>query len=656
LYYSRILCREDFLMGQAWLLALLLLATATALAIPVGRYLAWLFDGRYAPPAWLRRVEQQVDTGPQSWKQYAVSLLVFSTLTFVIGFVVLAVQPCFQGWPLNPDRKPALGPTTIFHTSISFFTNNSQQHYSGEQHLSYLSQLVAIVWNMFVSGAAGLCALVAVIRGLRGDAHLGNFYLDLWRAVVYVLLPGSVVLAVLFLAAGAPMTFEGAAVVTTLEQSSTEAGSASTQLIARGPVAVLVPVKNLASVGGGFFGANSAHPYENPNAWTNFLTCVSILLLPCALVVTFGKMLAQPRHALIIYVVLLVLLGSLIAWTIYWETGCVNPAIVAHKPTPVTLEHAGISASAREAAIVASAAGQAGGLPRLWQAGWVAETALKAPKQTLDLAELPIDQLAGNEEGKELRFGPGGSPMFVTATTAVSCGSVNCMHDSLNPLTGLTPLAGMWLNCVFGGVGTGLINLLHYLILGLFLTGLMVGRTPEYLGKKLEQREMKLTMLALLSHPLLILIPTGLCIATAWGNQSISNPGTHGLSQVIYEFSSASSGNGSGFEGLGDTWGFKESGANNTAPAAPYSRWWDISCGLVMLLSRFIPIIATLALASSLAAKQATPMTVGTVRTDTITFGVVLLVTILLLGALLFLPVIALGPVAEHLGPIPFGG
>jgi len=604
-------------MGQACLLSLFLLTATTALAFPVGLYLAWIFDSRYTPPSWLRWIEQRLDTGRQSWKQYAVSLLVFSTLTFVISFAVLAAQPLLQGWPLNPDSKKMLGPTTIFHTAISFFTNNSQQHYSGEQHLSYLSQLVAIVWNMFVSGGAGLAALVAVIRGLRGDSHLGNFYLDLWRAVVYVLLPASLVLAILFVLAGVPMTFQGAAVATPLEDSQLGA-----QVIARGPVAVLVSVKNLASVGGGFFGANSAHPFENPNAWTNFLTCVAILFLPCALVVTFGKMLAQPRHAAIIYVVLLLLLGAMIAWTVYWDTGHPNPALTAHDPMTVTLPNPD-------------------GPP--------------IEKQLPRRAGLPVEQGSGNWEGKELRFGPAGGPLFVAVTTAVSCGSVNCMHDSLNPLAGLTPLTGMWLSCVFGGVGTGLINLLHYLLIGLFLTGLMVGRTPEYLGKKLEARELKLTMLALISHPLLILIPTGVFVGLDWGSKSVSNPGAHGFTQIVYEFSSASSGNGSGFEGLGDTWGFKRPEDNLNLPA-PYSPHWDIAAGLVMLLGRFIPIIATLALVSSLAAKQATPLTVGTVRTDTVTFGVVLLVTILLLGALLFLPVVALGPLAEHLGPIPFGG
>jgi K+-transporting ATPase ATPase A chain len=260
----------------------------------------------------------------------------------------------------------------------------------------------------------------------------------------------------------------------------------------------------------------------------------------------------------------------------------------------------------------------------------------------------------GNLEGKELRYGPGAAPTFVAVTTSVTCGSVNCMHDSLNPLAGLTPLAGMWLNCVFGGKGVGLINILVYLFVAVFLAGLMVGRTPEYLGKKIEAREMKLAMLAMLIHPLMILGPTALFTGRDWARESASNPGAHGFSQTLYEFSSSSANNGSGFEGLGDTWGFRDPRAN-PSPPAPDSFCWDIATGLVMLLSRFVPIIAPLALAGSLAGKKRVPFTSGTLRTDTITFACILLGTILLVGALLFMPAALLGPVAEQLGPIPFG-
>jgi K+-transporting ATPase ATPase A chain len=282
----------------------------------------------------------------------------------------------------------------------------------------------------------------------------------------------------------------------------------------------------------------------------------------------------------------------------------------------------------------------------------------KKEKKTLPIpavASLPVDQALGNLEGKELRFGTAAGSTFAAVTTAVTCGSVNCMHDSLSPLAGLTPMTGMWLNCVFGGKGVGLINLLVYLIVGVFLAGLMVGRTPEYLGKKVEAREMKLAMLALLIHPIMVLGPTGLFAALDWGKKATANPAAHGFSEILYEFSSASANNGSGFEGLSDTWGLNNPEANPNPPA-PYSPMWDIATGLVMLLSRFIPIIAPIALAAGLAAKKPTPFTVGTMRTDTLTFGFVLLGTIILVGALLFLPAALLGPVAEHLGPIPFGG
>jgi K+-transporting ATPase ATPase A chain len=596
-----------------WLLPLLIVATTVALSIPVGRYLAWIMDGRYRPPRWLRWLEQRLDTGPQSWKQYALALMLFNTVMFVFSYAVLSLQPQLG---LNPDNKGMLAPTTIFNAAASFLTNTNLQHYAGEQHLSYFSQVFFVLWNMFVSAAVGFCALTAVIRGLRGDAHMGNYYLDMWRAVVYVFLPASLIVGVLLLPAGVPMTFEGTAAVETLEKGAmgAEDGKALPQKISRGPVAAIIPIKHLGTNGGGFFGANSAHPFENPNAWTNFLTCVNILVFPFSLVVMFGRLIGNMRHALVIYGVMMLLFLAMIGWAVAWDTGQPNPALTE-------------------------------------QPGW---NKAQAGKEISALAGLPVDQELGNLEGKELRFGTSAGATFSAVTTAVTCGSVNCMHDSLNPLAGLTPMTGMWLNCVFGGKGVGLINLLVYLITGVFLSGLMVGRTPEYLSKKVEAREMKLAMLALLIHPIMILGPTGLFAAGDWGNKATNNPGAHGFSEVLYEFSSASANNGSGFEGLGDTWGFNKP-EDNASPPAPYSPHWDISTGLVMLLSRFIPIIAPLALAASLAGKKKTPFTSGTLRTDTITFGFVLLGTILLVGALLFLPAAVLGPVAEHLGPLPFG-
>jgi K+-transporting ATPase ATPase A chain len=598
---------------SVWFLPLLIVGTTIALSIPVGFYLAWIMDGRYRPPAVLRWIEERLNTGPQSWKQYTLALLLFNTVMFVFGFVVLSLQP---GAPLNPDDKGMLAPTTIFNTVTSFLTNTNLQHYSGEVHLSYWSQVVFIVWNMFVSAAVGFCALAAVTRGLRSDEHMGNYYLDMWRVVAYVFVPASVLAGVLLMAAGVPMTFEKTAHVNTLEPGAMgeKDGKPLKQDIARGPVAAVMPIKHFGTNGGGFFGANSAHPFENPSAWTNYFECVSILIFPFSLVVMFGRMLRQMRHAAIIIGVMLSLFVGMIGWAIHTDTQQPNPALTGHRE--LTKEKDGIDSPA--------------------------------------LPALPVDQAEmGNLEGKELRYGTSAGATFSAVTTAVTCGSVNCMHDSLNPLAGLTPFTGMWLNCVFGGKGVGLINLLVYLIVGVFLSGLMVGRTPEYLGKKVEAREMKLAMLALLVHPILILGPTGLFAAKSWGADATNNPGAHGFSEILYEFSSASANNGSGFEGLGDTYGFNDKEVNPTP--APYSPYWDIATGLVMLLGRFIPIIAPIALAGSLAAKKHTPFTSGTLRTDTITFGFVIMGTIMLVGALLFMPAAVLGPVAEHLGPIPFG-
>jgi K+-transporting ATPase ATPase A chain len=630
---------------QVWLLPLLIVGTTVLLSIPVGRYLAWIVDGKYRPPRWLRWFERKVDTGPQSWKQYAVSLLLFNTVMFVFSFVVLALQ---NDLPLNQlkagdaNKDTTLSPTTVFNTVTSFLTNTNLQHYAGEQHLTYFSQLVVILWNMFVSATVGLCALAAIIRGLRGDGHMGNYYLDMWRGVVYVFLPASLIMGVLLLPAGVPMTFAPTAAVETLEKGAMgtdDKGKPLPQNIARGPVAALVPIKHLGTNGGGFFGANSAHPFENPSAWSNFLTCVNILIFPFSLVVMFGRMVGNRRHAAVIYGVMLLLFVLMIGWAVSWDTLRPNPGLTGG-----------------EGHVYKIAVPDKDGKPR---SNWMAanpgrRTALEADEskaKRADLVGLPVDQDLGNLEGKELRFGTSAGATFAAVTTAVTCGSVNCMHDSLNPLAGITPMTGMWLNCVFGGKGVGLVNLLLYLITGVFLSGLMVGRTPEYLGKKVEAREMKLAMLGLLIHPIMILAPTGLFAALDWGNKSTSNPGAHGFSEMLYEFSSASANNGSEFGGLQQTYGF-----NDNKDHAPYSPQWDIATGLVMLLSRFIPIIAPLALAGSLAAKKRTPFTSGTLRTDTVTFGFVLLGTILLVGALLFLPAAVLGPVAEHLGPLPFGG
>ena len=365
---------------QVWFLPFLTLAFTTALAIPFSRYLAWIMDGHYRAPRFLRWIEARVDTGPQSWKQYAVAMLLFNTLMFVFGFVVLSLQPLM---PLNPDGKGMLAPTTIFNSVISFLTNTNLQHYSGEQHLSYFSQLFFVCWNMFLSASVGFCGLAAIIRALRSDPHMGNYYLDMWRVCAYTFVPASLIMGVLLLADGIPMTLEGSAKVATVEPGAMgpdENGQTQDQQeIARGPVAAILPIKHLGTNGGGFFGANSAHPYENPSAWSNFLSVMNFCLYPFALVLMFGRMLRQMRHAWVIFGVMMTMFVVLIAWAVYWDTLHPNPALEAHP----------------------AMAGQ-------------------------PLAGLPVDQSLGNLEGKELRFGTSAGATFATGTTSISCGSVNC--------------------------------------------------------------------------------------------------------------------------------------------------------------------------------------------------------------------------------------
>ncbi len=609
-----------------WILPTLVLVTATVLAIPLGYYQAWIFDTNFRPPGFLAWFERRLDSGPQKWKQYLIALMTFNVVAFLIGFAVLALQPWHPHF-LNPDGKGMLDPSTIFNTMCSFLSNTNLQHYSGEVHLSYGSQLFAIAWSQFVSPVIGLAALIAMIRGLRGDPHMGNFYVDMWRGVIYLFLPLSVIVAVILMACGMPMTMDGQAHATTVEANAmgtTDSGAAKTQDIARGPVAAIVAPKQLGTNGGGFFGANSAHPFENPNPWSNLIECVCIILLPIAALVTFGRMLRNMPHARVIYGVMFILSVATVAWCIHYDTARPNPGLTGLKNAKLyTLEAPGA----------------------------------KEGKITLDvpaIPELPVDQSLGNLEGKEMRFGTAAGATWAALTTNTSNGSANASHDSLNPLACITPLTGMWLNCIWGGVGVGLINLLVYLVVGVFLAGLMVGRTPEYLGKKVEAREMKLASLALLIHPLMILAPAGLFVATDWGLKTEGNPGAHGFYEILYEFTSASANNGSECGGVGNTFGFNDPAANPSPPAI-YAVPLNIATGLVMLISRFIPIIAPVAIAGYLALKKPTPFTVGTLRTDTLTFGFVLLGTILLVGALLFLPAGVLGPVAEHLGPLPFG-
>ncbi|MGH2270843.1 potassium-transporting ATPase subunit KdpA [Anaerohalosphaeraceae bacterium U12dextr] len=545
-----------------------ILGIAVLLSWPLGRAMTWAMNPgdkvggfRGGAERLFEKAAGKVIARAQTWKEYVLSMLLFNGFMFIIVFVILAMQ---QVLPLNPDGKGALSPDLIFHTVASFTSNTNLQHYSGEVSLSYFSQIFGLMWLQFVSAATGIAALTALARGLAGKTLLGNFYRDLMRATFLVLLPLAVAVAVFLLLGGVPMTLQGSATVKTLE--------GVLQTIARGPVAAFAAIKQLGTNGGGFFGPNSAHPFENPSFFTNIVECLSIILIPMASVWMFGRITGRMRHAVIVFAVMSVLLVGTVGLAVHFES---------------------------------------------------------AP--TAAFNGLPI-QATGNLEGKELRFGSAAGPLWGTLTTATSNGSVDSMHDSFNPLTGLIPLAGMWLNVTFGGVGVGLINMFLYIIVGVFICGMMVGRTPEYFNRKVETREMKLALLALLIHPLFILGGTALFALTPWGASTVHNPGAHGFTEILYEFSSAAANNGSGFEGLGD----------NTVP-------WNVATGVIMLLARFVPIILPLAIAGALAAKKPAPETTGTLRTDTFLFGMVILGSVVFIGALLFLPVAVLGPIAEHL-------
>jgi K+-transporting ATPase ATPase A chain len=599
----------------------MLLLTATVVAFPLSKYMAWIMDGKYRPWRFFGWFERHVYSGPQSWRQYTASLLVFNIVLFIFGYVVLTLQPWM---PLNPRGLGLLFPSTIFQAVTSFMTNTDLQHWAGDVHLSNFSQIFFDIIMLFLSAAVGLSGLCAIIRALRSDPKLGNFFLDMWRAVMYMFIPAAFVFALIFMIQGSPMTYRSSYQVSTLEPAAmgtTDKGAAKQQTIVVGPVAAFESMKMLGTNGGGFYGMNSAHPFENPTGLTNFLNTLAMMIFPYALVLMYGRMLGRMRHAYVIFAVMLLMMAGTIVMSVSYDTLMPNPGLAAH-PVARTYEIPSASAPGGKRVVTLPA-----------------------------VAGLPVDQHLGNLEGKEMRFGTSAGATYAAITTDVTCGAVNAEADSLHPMAGLSPMIGMWLNCIFGGKGVGMINMLIYIIIGIFVAGMMVGRTPEYLGKKIEAREVKLAIVALLVHPFLILLPTGLFAATSWGLQAVSNPGSHGLSQMVYQFSSASANNGSAFDGLGVVYGF----ANNPSPA-PTAIAWDIAAGLVMLFGRYLPIIAPIAMAASLGAKKSAPFGLGTLRTDTVTFAILLLGTILIVGALLFLPVAALGPLAEHLGPIPFGG
>jgi len=547
------------------------------LGIPLGRYIGKVFNGE---KTWADPIFNPLDNlffkasgiQPQNemnWKQHLVALLTINLVWFLLSMFVLMNM----GWlPLNPDGNPSMTADLAFNTSISFISNTNLQHYAGESGVSYLGQLILMLFQ-FISAGAGMAACAAVFKAMKEKQAegLGNFYNYLVRSCTRILLPISIVVAVLLMFSGTPMTFKGKDRFISLQGDTVN--------VSRGPSAAMVAIKQVGTNGGGFFGANSAHPLENPNYFTNTVENVCIVLIPIALIFAMGYMLKRKRLAWMIFAVmtagfLLLLLPSL------YEEMKGNPAI----------------------------------------------------------AKLGVVQPLGSMEGKEIRFGSAASAFWGITTTCTSNGSVNAMHDSFTPLTGMFAMMGMMINSFYGGVGVGFLNFYIFIIIAVFISGLMVGRTPEFLGKKIESKEMKIAAIIALLHPFVILVGTALASYLYAHNPVLyanwlNNPGNHGYSEMLYEYTSSSANNGSGFEGLGDN-----------------VRWWNISCGIVMLLSRFLPIIGPVAIAGILAKKKYIPESAGTLKTDTGTFGIMIFAVIFIVAALSFFPALTLGPIAEFFG------
>ncbi len=575
---------------------------------PLGLYMARVYQGETTFLEWLihpleRICYRMLGVNPQDemdWKKYSIALLIFSAISFLVVYLLLRFQELL---PLNPQKFSALAPDLSFNTAVSFVTNTNWQNYGGETTLSYLTQMVGLTVQNFVSAAAGMAVLVAFIRSLtrKQTTKLGNFWVDLTRGTLYILLPMSIILALLLVSQGVVQTLSPYKQVTVLQPSSyqqpkldangnrvtdsqgnpvMETVPLTTQVLSLGPAASQIAIKQLGTNGGGFFNANSTHPFENPTPFSNFLEMLSILLIPAALTYTFGKMVGSTRQGWAILAAMLLLL-------------------------------------------------------------WVPLGLALASEQSGNpvLSSLGVDQTAssnnpgGNMEGKEVRFGIANSALWATTTTAASNGSVNSMHDSYTPLGGLVPLWMMMLGEVsFGGVGSGLYGMLVFVIVAVFVAGLMVGRTPEYLGKKIEAYEMKMASLLILIMPITVLVLTAIGVLTTPGKATIYNPGAHGFSEVLYLFTSQGNNNGSAFAGIG---------ANNP--------FYNLTGGIAMLIGRFFLAIPTLALAGSLAKKKKTPESAGTLPTHTPLFIVWLIAVVILVGALNFFPALALGPIVEHL-------
>lgn len=545
-----------------------------ALCYPLGRYIANVYRGKRTRLDFMAPVERTIykccgiDAAQEmNWKQFLKALLTANLFWFFWGMLLLVTQ---KWLPLNPDGNPSQSPDLAFNTCISFMVNCNLQHYSGESGLTYFTQLFVIMLFQFVTAACGMAAMAGIMKALavKSTRTMGNFWVLLTKSVTRILLPLSLAVGILLVINGVPMTFEGKQTLTTLEGNE--------QVISQGPTAAIVAIKQLGTNGGGYFGANSAHPLENPNAFTNILECWSILILPMAMVFAFGFYTRRRKLAAWIFAVMLFAYTAGAVFSVWQETG--------------------------------------------------------GSKQ---LARTGIAQHMGSMEGKEVRIGAAASAMWGIATTVTSNGSVNSMHDSQTPLSGMLQMLNMQVNCWFGGVGVGWMNYFAFLIIAVFISGLMVGRTPEFLGKKVEAREMKIATLVVLLHPLLILAGTALASGLIAARPSLgwlNNPSYHGLSEMLYEYTSAAANNGSGFEGLGDNTSF-----------------WNISTGIVLLLGRYLPIIGQVAIAGLLAQKQFIPESAGTLKTDTGTFSLMTFAVILIVAALSFFPALALGPIADYL-------
>ena len=544
------------------------------LCYPLGRYIAKVYRGERT---WLdfmapleRGIYKVCSIDPDEdmdWKKFLKALLMVNLFWFFWGMVLL----CCQSWlPLNPDGNANQTPDLAFNTCISFMVNCNLQHYSGETGLTYFTQLFVIMLFQFITAACGMAAMAGIMKALAAKTTkaIGNFWVYLVKSTTRILMPLSLLVGILLVINGTPMSFDGKQTITTLEGQE--------QVISQGPTAAIVPIKQLGTNGGGYFGVNSSHPLENPNAFTNMLECWSILIIPMAMAWAFGFYVRRRKLA---------------AWIF------------------------GVMLFAFTAGIFVSVPQEMGGNP--------------------NIDEMGIAQDLGSMEGKEIRIGSAASAMWGMVTTVTSNGSVNSMHDSQTPLSGMMQMLNMQINCWFGGVGVGWMNYFAFLIIAVFISGLMVGRTPEFLGHKVEAREMKIATMVVLMHPFLILVGTGISAAVPAANPEIgwlNNPSFHGLSEMLYEYTSAAANNGSGFEGLSDNTPF-----------------WNIMTGIALIMGRYFPIVGQVAIAGLLASKKYVPESAGTLKTDTFTFSLMTFAVIIIVAALSFFPAQALGPIADYL-------